>query len=422
MIMTMDSKFQQNEKDRLRTLAEELATYAERKQNEEKKAAWRALNDLESYRPLLWINEIPWKEMDVNGELTCQCEHPLARQIEQSFLRTLYQLRHMPDDTVVEPVCHVRPVVHNTGFGIRQQGDNIVSQDSGVTAQHFERQIFTLDDVQKIKDPQLSVDWSQSQRNLQLVQESIGDILRVEMGGVGHQWFALWDTLIRWYGVEAALLDLVMNPELVHAAMQRLLEAHLAMLEQQIELNLLILDNNNSRIGSGGLGYTSQLPQADFNGQVRPCDQWGCANAQILAAVSPAMHEEFALTYDRQWLKRFGLTYYGCCEPLDNKISILRAIPNLRKISISPWAKVERVIEEVGTDYVISWKPSPAVLAQDNWHPELVRQEIANFLDMTRGLHTEIILKDISTTRVQPSRLWEWAEIASEEIQRRYPH
>jgi hypothetical protein len=27
------------------------------------------------------------------------------------------------------------------------------------------------------------------------------------------------------------------------------------------------------------------------------------------------MHEEFALQYEKRWLERFGLTYYGCCEP-----------------------------------------------------------------------------------------------------------
>ena len=30
----------------------------------------------------------------------------------------------------------------------------------------------------------------------------------------------------------------------------------------------------------------------------------------------------------------------------------------------------------------------------------------------TRGCHIEIVLKDISTVRNQPHRLWEWAEIA----------
>ena len=36
----------------------------------EKAELWRRLNDLESVRPMVWINEIPWHEMNVNDELT----------------------------------------------------------------------------------------------------------------------------------------------------------------------------------------------------------------------------------------------------------------------------------------------------------------------------------------------------------------
>ena len=65
--------------------------------------------------------------------------------------------------------------------------------------------------------------------------------------------------------------------------------------------------------------------------KVRASDLWGCGTAQIFSAVSPAMHQEFDLASTLQWMKRFGLNYYGCCEPLDKKIEILRNIPNLRK-------------------------------------------------------------------------------------------
>lgn len=37
----------------------------------------------------------------------------------------------------------------------------------------------------------------------------------------------------------------------------------------------------------------------------------------------------------RNLLARWGLNYYGCCEPLDHKVHILRRIPRLRKISMN---------------------------------------------------------------------------------------
>ena len=61
--------------------------------------------------------------------------------------------------------------------------------------------------------------------------------------------------------------------------------------------------------------------------------------------------------------ERFGLVYYGCCDPLDGKIKEVRKIPHLRKISISPWANKERGAEEISRNYVDSYKPNPAYIA-----------------------------------------------------------
>jgi len=113
-----------------------------------------------------------------------------------------------------------------------------------------------------------------------------------------------------------------------------------------------------------------------------------------------------------RWLERWGLTYYGCCEPLDIKMGLMRRIPNLRKISMSPWVDVGRAVRLVASDYVFSRKPSPAVFAEDAWQPELARQQLRDFLAQARGCRIELIMKDISTVRYQPQRLWEWERIA----------
>ena len=96
---------------------------------------------------------------------------------------------------------------------------------------------------------------------------------------------------------------------------------------------------------------------------------WGCSNAQIFSDVSPEMQWEFAVKHDLRWLERWGMVYYGCCEPLDRKIEVLRRIPNLRKISASYWNKTERLVDKVGSDYILSHKPTPAIFARDHWDP-----------------------------------------------------
>jgi hypothetical protein len=253
----------------------------------------------------------------------------------------------------------------------------------------------------------------------QAMCEVYAGILPVKKVGQTHIWFTPWDYLIRWWGIQEAMLDMIDRPALVHAAVDRLVDAWLAELDQFEKLNLLALDNNNTRIGSGGYGYTRALPGADFDpGHVLPCHMWGCSNAQIFAEISPEMHWEFSLEHDLRWLRRWGLTYYGCCEPLDLKMDIVRRIPNLRKVSVTPWCDTERIVREVQGDFVMSRKPNPAILAEDDWCPERARRDIRAFLEKARGGHVELIMKDISTVRYHPERLWEWEKIAMEEAKR----
>lgn len=404
------------EQDILRSLAETIARIAADPVNGDNARAWRQLNALApEARPLVWINEIPWGEMNVDGELDLHCETPLARGIEGEFRRTIYQWRHLRGHMVVEPAYYCPLAIADTGFGIRQEGVNNPTGPVGaIVSQEFTPQITCLDDVDKIRNPEISHDANASAERLGAMRELFAGILEVRPRGVAHQWFTLWDNLIRWYGVQEAMMDFILNPELVHAALQRLLDACLSRLDQQISLGLLSPTNGPMRVGSGGYAFSDELPACDgLPGSVGPGQQWGCANAQILSEVSPAMHEEFSLRYDRQWLERFALTYYGCCEPLHLKMGILESIPNLRKISMSAWADPARMAEEGRGRYVLSYKPNPAIFASDtHWHPEWAYRELAETLEKTRGSKVEIIMKDISTVKFQPRRLWEWAELA----------
>ena len=403
----------------LRRLAADVAEIAASPIHRERAQLWQRLNDLQSVRPMVWINEIPWHEMDVNGELTLVTEHPWARDQEQDLRRTLYQWRHLPGDMIVSDYLPCPLAVHSTDFGIIEDVD-IVRTDatSDIVSRHFNIQIRDAEDLEKIQMPVVTHNQVATDFRFEAMCRVYDGILPIRKVGQTHIWFTPWDYLIRWWGIQEAMLDFVERPELVHAAVERMVDAWMVELDQFEALNALSLDCNNTRIGSGGYGYTSQLPSEPYDPTyVRPHNMWGCSNAQIFSEVSPQMHWEFALKHDLRWLARWGLTYYGCCEPLDQKIDILRQIPNLRKISVSPWCKTERVVDRVGTDYVLSRKPTPAVFAEDEWRPDRARHDLVAFLERARDCHVELIMKDISTVRRQPQRLWEWAAIASEVVE-----
>ena len=105
----------------------------------------------------------------------------------------------------------------------------------------------------------------------------------------------------------------------------------------------------------------------------------------MFSEVSPEMHEEFDTTPMKPLLERYGLVYYGCCEPLHNKIDIVRKIRNVRKISISPWANKEMAAAKIHGDYVFSAKPNPAYVAMGSFDAALVKpsQEIQEVLGLS---------------------------------------
>lgn len=407
----------------LRKLAEEVASIAALPIQKKKADMWRRLNRLEFVKPMVWINEIPWHEMGPEVELKTSYE--FSRQQEGYLRRLLYQWKHMPCDMVVEPKIFCPLVIHDTGFGIEAnmvsaEGDTGYRDPVVVTgASHFEPVIKTKEDIEKIQMPQVKVDWEATERNYELLSGIFKGILSVEKRGATGFWFAPWDELVTYLGAEEALTYMISRPDFVHQVMERLVHAHLSRLDQYERLNVLALNNGPYRVGSGGFGFTSELPQADFDSRyVRAIDIWGSSAAQIFTGVSPEMHQEFALQYEKLWLERFGLTYYGCCEPLHKKIGILKNISNLRKISVSPWADRKEAARNIGDKYVLSLKPNPALFAAENWNPEAVRQELKADLEKTKGCIVEVIMKDISTCRRQPHRLWEWAEIVMELTER----
>jgi hypothetical protein len=407
-------RLQENEKTVLRRLAEKIAAYSQDPANAERARLWQKLNDLESERPMVWINEIPWHEMNYDNELTLQTKHPWARQHETELRRLVYQWEHMQGDMIINDYITCPLAIYSSDFGILEDVDIArTDADNEIYSRHFKIQISEPEDIEKIKMPKVEHNLQATEYSFAAMQDLYKDIIEVRKEGQTHIWFTPWDYLIRWWGVQEAMMDLVLRPDMVNMAVSRMVDAWMAELDQFVDQNLLSLDCGNTRIGSGGYGYTSKLPAEPYDPAcVKPHNMWGCSNAQIFSSVSPEMHWEFAIRHDLRWLERWGLTYYGCCEPLGDKIHLLDRIPNLRKISVSPWNNSRTVTENIGSRYVSSRKPNPAVLATDVWSPEQAEYELREYLDLAGECHVELIMKDISTVRYDPRRLWEWADIA----------
>ena len=409
----------------LRELAKAYAEIASHPVNAARREHWRRLNDLEECRPLVWMNEICWNEMNVNDELTLRATGEVARSIESQLRRTIYQWTHMQGDMIVDAAFFSPLILRNSGFGVTVQADVRETEEGReIASRHFHNQFMEDEDIGRIKDPVIEVDKTRTADFRQYYSRVFEGILPVQTRGCTGFWFAPWDDIVFWMNADNVLLGLADRPLFMHALIRRLCDAYMSGLRQFENLGLLSRNNSNLRVGSGGYGYTADLPArgspstgAGDSIAARPSELWGSATPQIFGSVSPAMHKEFGLAYEREWLERFGLAYYGCCEPLHNKIKILESIPNLRKISISSWADVAAAAELMRGRYVMSLKPSPSVLAGAHFDRESVRRELSAKLDAAQRCNVEIILKDISTVNHDPARLWEWARVATETVE-----
>ena len=416
VLIEIDSK----DKKILRELGKQYAEIASLPIQNEKRKMWKSLNDLKAVKPMIWVNEVCWNEMEVDDELRIRTSSELCQMIESELRRVIYKWRHMPGDMVVEPVICSPLIINNTGIGITEKVDIVFTEeDNDVVSRHYFIQIKNEEDIDKIKKPKITHNKKRSLDFFQAYSDIFDGIVKVEMRGVPGFWFAPWDDIIAWTGIQEGLMDLSLRPDYIHKLVKRLVSVYIDSLEQYEKLNLLALNNCNVRIGSGAYGYTNELPKKDFNTKhIRAKDIWGASAAQIFAVVSEQMHKEFGIDYEKLWLEKFGLSYYGCCEPLDKKVDILRDISTLRKISISPWADLEQAIYNIGNGYVISLKPSPAIFANEIWDPGLVRDDLDKKLKIAKGHNVEVIMKDISTVKHSPERLWEWVSIASELVEK----
>jgi hypothetical protein len=404
--------FDQHDRMLLRDLAKEVAEIATRPEMVERRQRWIEHNSLRSTYPMMLIfPEGSWVEFITEADR--KCHSPWAREIEWNLRTRIYTFRHFQDDTVTEAEWIENAVIRDTGWGIGQKTEPS-SNDRG--AVRILRVLEQPSDLKKLHFPELVYDEKATRARLLQMQDLLGDILTVRPKGVAHISYHLTSQFIYWRGETQCMMDMADNPGFVHDLMAFLEEGNHRFLKQLIEANLLSLNNDSTYHSSGGNGYTDELPKPGFEpGHVRPQDMWSSAEAQELALVSPKMHREFVMQYEKRLLEPFGLTGYGCCDDLTPKLDDVFTIPHIRRISCSPFANVDKCAEKLGGNYIFSWKPQPAHLVGD-FDTTLVRNYIQHTLDVCRANHCvlEMILKDTHTTENHPERMDEWTRIARE--------
>ena len=398
------------ERDILRGLVGRYMEAASLPVQAEKKRLWKALNRSCMERPMVVIDQLPWNELACDA-LTPQISDPYWRHVEAVLRQTLYKWAHFPVDMVLDPFITIPKALRHTGYGVEIKVERLGDADSTAKSQHFDPVIKTLDDVGKIKDYHITHDEAATRLREEEAAALFGDLAPVRSAGAQIH-LGIWDRLEQMIGVEASYLNMIDEPELLHAAMNRLTEATLCAIDDAEALGCY---NDIANTCHCSYVYTDELlPDSGEGKGPVPKNSWAYGLAQVFTAVSPAFFEEFELPYITRMAGRFGMIYYGCCDRLDDRLDVVRRIPNVRKVSCSPWSDREKFAEKIGPELIMSNKPTPALLATADFDEDAVREDLKRTCDLAKqnNVNLELILKDISTVKNQPERLTEWADIA----------
>jgi len=401
------------DKNILRRLAGKVREIANLPEMEERKKRLYRINDLKPDRPIvLCFPEGSWCELLPDNVL--ECEDEKLRKWEMELKRKIYWWEYIKDDNAIEPYFNIPWCISVSDFGVEVKYTHGENRGSFI----WEPPIKDLNkDIEKLKFRELRVDREQTMRDFEIANEIFGDLLKVRIKG--KYWWTVGLTIeaIKLIGLENLMLFMYDQPEGLHRFMKWMSDEQLHFIEWFEKEGLLSLQNEDDYVGSGGVGYTTELPQRDFKEGdiVRLKDIWGFAESQETVGVSPEMFNEFIFQYQLPLLNKFGLNCYGCCEPLDKRIDYVFKIPNLKRISVSPWSNQEFMAKKLGKNYVFSRKPNPALICA-SFNEDLIRKDIRYTLEVTRGCVLEIIMKDTHTVQNEPMRISRWVKIALEEI------
>ena len=394
----------------LRELAAHVAELAARPIEQEKRDLWYRHNALQPTRPLIFCDpENGWNEIITPDDLACQGE--LARRWEMTLHKEIFWGAEMCDDRVIEPFFTIPHVYNESDWGMHET--KIGGEHGG--AYIWEAPLRDYGQLEALRFPRIEVDGAATERLLDLAHETFDGLLTVRLKTSWWWTLGMTWTLVNLRGLSQIMYDMVDQPEGLHAVMAFLRDGHLAKLVYLERNGLLSLNNDGTYVGSGGFGWSRELPADDFAGHVRTQDMWGFAESQETVGVSPRMFEEFIFPYQLPILERFGLNCYGCCEPLDKRWHVVERFPRLRRISVSAWADVAKMAEMLGNRYIFSWKPSPTDLALPVFDEDAVRAKLRRMMQQTRDCRVEVIMKDNHTIGRDPQRVVRWVAVAREE-------
>lgn len=399
------------DRDVLRDLATRYLERCAQSDQDEKRNRWRHHNSCGSVAtPPIYVRAFAWRE--IARLYPCVCEDPVLRGVEAQLRQSLYR-GTLGDDFVFTPWVSVRAAIVTPRHGLwglpvpwtRPRGES-------KTAGAWDPPIKSWDDLERLANPEHRVDETRTADRADKVRNALGDLIPVVVDRAPA--YRIWGGDISTHlaylrGPEQIMWDMMDSPRELHRLLSHMRDGILTAQTQAEQAGHWTLASHENQ----AMPYAEELddPSPDPT-PVSRRDLWCFCASQETTGVGPLQFEEFMYRYQIPIMQPFGLVAYGCCEDLTHKIDVLRALPNLRRIAVTPFADVAKCVEQIGTDYIISYRPNPSSMVSSGFSDEVVADLLRQDLEILRGTHFDVTLKDVETVQHDPDRCRRWAALA----------
>ncbi|OGV58399.1 MAG: hypothetical protein A2X49_10565 [Lentisphaerae bacterium GWF2_52_8] len=388
------------DRERLRHKAEACAKILNSEDMRQRRERWNKSNRLleRSVPFVIEDNGSFFKDLTPPQE----CEGELARQFEAQLLHVLSNYELIPDDRVFPPFFQIEWIISRPELCPELKVTRVPDATGRVLGYETNTPLADLESgLSKLRRDEFKVDREGTLRKVEEAKAAFGDLLPVGIvnshvtgAAAGMSYKA-----VTWMGMDNFYMAMLDQPENVHRLFGFIAREAEDFLNWMIRENLVRPNGAEFWCGSGSIAYSDELPRrpVDDKGPWLPEDCWGFTEAQEAVGISGEMFAEFIFPYMERLAKRYGLVYYGCCEPVHGLWESIKRLKNLRKATISPWCDQRIMAELAGKNCVLSRKPHPMQLCGETFAPDSFSSHIKETLDIAKDNFVELIFRDTCT-------------------------
>ena len=401
----------------LRNLAKQVAEISSMEIMDERRKLWADHNAFGKGRIPIYIRDGVWSREIIEPGL--QCENELLRQVELYLRKMVYQYE-VGDDFVIENYIKIPAVLEMPGYGPWGVVPNVDESPESGGCKKIHAALENIADLSPMKVPEHKVNEKETAYQYEMLSGIFGDIINVVVERSPHwiRWGGDISTHLGYLlGLDGLMWAIYDYPDELHKLLEFMrdgvLKAH-EEAERAGDFTWLSHENQS-------MPYIKGLPGPNAGPVTTDRSHlWTFYAAQEYALISPEHHKEFLLDYQIPIIEKFAYSSYGCCEDLTKKIDMLREIKNLRRIAVSPFANTRSCAEQIGKDYIASWRPDPASTVCLGFDEGNIRKIIRNArkdFEQNNCLF-DICLKDVQTVQNDYGRLIEFTRIVRDEIEK----